>query len=250
MRLFLFAIMIIVLAACTGPAPAPTSPAVGQTPKAGPESPVVVGGLPAIDCSTAPFSVALKYSGSLSTPAWSKTVEFPVTGKFVLESHYVTKEDSFPGGRLFANTSAENIQAHLDRACELYQNAVSPDVPCAKLHSSSYERVWTPAEKGKIGQAARGDRQAKELTAWDEMWQGNMMFDGSKMPPVGTKVLAQAKGKSVVIQLGWEQGPGSTAWAGGMTPEAHFYLGSGNEAPVTWSYLKDQSVKTGPVNCK
>lgn len=179
---------------------------------------------------------------------WSRTVNLPATGRFVEESHYVTTQDIFPNGRLFANTVTENISAHMQRSLALYQQ-YEPTKTFAQLFQFSYQKEWTPAEAGSIGQGSVGDIQKQELTPEKEMWFMTMMWAPGTKPAMGTKFLLSANGKKVVVVAGYETGPRSQTYLGGLTPETHAWLGTTNASQITVSYLKDQTTPIGPLNC-
>lgn len=175
---------------------------------------------------------------------WEREVTFPTHGRFVVESHYVTRADKFPG-RYFANTSTEGITDHLHRSC---LELAAHGLPCVN-YAQSWEHQWTPAESGKIGQGARGNQQAIALSSWDEMWLGTQMWGPGEIPEPGTKYLLTANGRSLVVQFGWETGPASQSFLGGLTVEAHKYLGTSGNSEITIGLLLDQSVNTGPTKC-
>lgn len=179
---------------------------------------------------------------------WNRTVNLPATGKFVEESHYVTTLDNFPNGRLFANTVTENITAHLQRSYALYREYDS-NKTFAQLYQFSYQKEWTPAEAGSIGQGSVGNIQRQELTPEKEMWFMTMMWAPGTRPAMGTKFLLSANGKKVVVVAGYETGPRSQTYLGGLTPETHAWLGTTSNSQITVSYLKDQGTPIGPINC-
>lgn len=194
-------------------------------------------------CETAPYTASHAFSN-----VWSRTVVFPATGRFVEESHFVTTMESFPNGRLFANTNTENIDAHLQRSLAIYQQ-YDPSKTFAQLYSASYQKQWTPAEAGLIGQGSIGDTQVQTLTPEKEMWFMNMMWAPGTRPAIDTKFILSANGKKVVIVAGYETGPRSQTYLGGLTPETHAWLGTNDASLITVSYLKDQSTPVGPITC-
>lgn len=215
-----------------------TPPAAVEQPS-GPVSIVQPKGKCAVDQRT----VTLSHLGG----KWEKEVTFPVKGLMVTESHYATTEDKFADSRLFPVSSVEGVEAHMDRSCALIQKSF-PKAKCADIYTASYTKVWTPPENGKAGQGARGDNRP---TPEQELWQGNMMFKWASMPKPGEKWLIRNGDKTVVLSMGFEQGPGSEEWLGGVVPEVHWYLGSNNETQVEMmGPLKDQSVPYGPIVCE
>ncbi|WP_374029757.1 N-acetylmuramoyl-L-alanine amidase [Bdellovibrio bacteriovorus] len=154
-------------------------------------------------------------------------VYFPAKGRFVQESHYANNQESF-NGRLFPKTETEGMEAHLNRSFEILKRYL-PNAVFSDVYNSKYKRIWTPANDGSIneyGQASRGDIRPSPV---EELWQGNMNF--VSLPAVGTKYMLTApNGKKCVIQMGYERGPGSAEFLGGLTTEVHYYLGTHNES--------------------
>lgn len=210
----------------------------------------LLGGTPAPhDCATAPMELRHQYRGGTDvTRHWERTVTLPATGRFVQEGHYVTTADSFPDGRLFANTVTENIDAHLVRALAVYQRFDST-MTLAQLYTNTYERRWTPAERGLIGQGAVGDIQTQELTPDMEPWLMNMMWAPGTRPARGTKFLLSANGRQVVVIAGYETGPSGQQFLGGVTCEVHRWLGTDADSEILIGYLVDQGVVVGPMEC-
>lgn len=192
------------------------------------------------------YKVKLAFSSS-TRPSWSKTVTLPATGKFVTESHYATTEDSF-GERLFPTTDVEGIAAHLTRSLGHLRNQF-PDLSMEELYplKQPWTRVWTPAEGGKKGQGSVGDLKP---TPEQEIWQGNMMWAKGAKPVPGSKFLLEnfLTGKKCVIQMGFETGPGSQEYFGGVTREVHWYLGSGNSSKLRISKVVDEKTPLGPAS--
>ncbi len=194
-------------------------------------------------CKIASYTVFHSFSNQ-----WSRTVQLPATGKFVQESHYVTTKDKFPGGRLFANTVTENINQHLQQSFNLYRQ-YDANKTFGQLYSASFQKQWTPAESGSIGQGSVGNVQTRELTPEKEMWFMTMMWAPGTRPARGTKFLLSANGRKVVVIAGYETGPRSQTFLGGLTTETHAWLGTNNNSQITVSYLKDQSTPIGPIVC-
>ena len=192
-------------------------------------------------------SIPLTLNHAFSTE-WSRTVTLPATGRFVEESHFVTTQDIFPNGRLFANTVTEEIDAHMQRSFVLYKQ-YDANKTFAQLFQFSYQKQWTPAEAGSIGQGSIGDSQTQTLTPEKEMWFMNMMWAPGTRPAIDTKFLVSANGKKVVVVAGYETGPRSQTYLGGLTPETHAWLGTNNGSLITVSYLKNQATPIGPIDC-
>lgn len=195
-------------------------------------------------CAISPYVAQLK----------GRAINLPSSGKFVEESHYVTTEDKFKSRfgttTLFPFLIAQNMDKHLKRSCKLFKEKVIPHYECDKLYHQPWHQEWTPSEGGHIGQGSVGDVQVEELTPWMEMWLGTMMWAKGKKPKRGEKFLVKHRGKSVVIHMGYETGPGSVYYLGGLVREIHAYLGTGNSSDIEIGYLKDQSLPLGPLDCK
>ena len=194
-------------------------------------------------CETAPYTVKHAFGSS-----WSRNLALPATGKFVEESHYVTTLDIFPNGRLWANSVTENITDHLQRAHTIYKT-YDPNKAFDQLYRVFYQKQWTPAESGSIGQGSVGAIQKKELTPEKAMWFMTMMWAPGTIPARGTKFLLSANSKKVVVIAGYETGPRAQTFIGGLTPETHAWLGTNSASQITVSYLKDQSTPSGPITC-
>lgn len=234
MRFALICALLWVATFCTSC----TSKQAIESPTVEPETPIVVENPVqedgAVDCTMKPVTVSLR-TGSVSLPA---------TGAFIVESHYATQGETFPKNRgLFPSYSNEKIQEHLNASCKLL---VSRGLGCP-AYSKQWEKVWTPAENGLVGQAARGDQRP---TLWQELWQGNLYY--KTMPKAGTKYLVTNKknGKQIVASFGYEIGPMPKNGFGGLTVEAMWYLQAVNGNQLTIGELADQSADYGPVKCK
>lgn len=167
----------------------------------------------------------------------------PATGFMVEESHYLVKGDSFP------KSASDGIESHIQKNCSLLRKFIPDlDSKCTPVYKNSWERVWTPAEGGKVGQGARGmNFPSRE----EVIWQANMFFAKGFLPTPGEKWLVTnvATKKSVVVNMGYEVGPRDSKWIGGLVPEASYVTG-GAGAKVTLGRLIDQHVSYGPINCE
>lgn len=204
--------------------------------------------IPKVNCTSQELTITHRYAYGKSENHWNRKITLPVKGKFVEESHYVTNMDKFKGNRLFANNKTENIDDHLERSYELYKK-YDPEMTFDKLFRSSWNKVWTPAESGKIGQGSVGEIQTKKLTPEMEMWFLTMMWASGEKPKIGTKFLLQANNKSVIVITGFETGPGQKKFIGGITREVHAWLKTNNSSEIKISYLKNQDLPIGPVLC-
>lgn len=170
----------------------------------------------------------------------NQTLTLPATGKVVLESHLATGDDSFPGGRIFPNTTNEGISAHIARACKIGGFA-----DCSKVYASKYVNEWTPQEGGLFGQGSVGNLKP---SASEEMWSGNMFWTAANKPKPGTRFLATRAGKAVVAVMGYETGPSDPSYIAGLQGEVISYLGGQDN--ITIGRSVDQSLVPGPVVCK
>jgi len=216
------------------PEPTPVPAPVVVAPEPAPVPPVTTGG----NCELLPAASVILKQG---------VVKLPATGAFVLESHLATKEDKFPGGRLFPKNVSENIQAHTTKSC-LELKKLNKTIECTNVYASKYMKEWTPPEGGKAGQGSVGDVKPSVV---EEMWSGNMMWAAGKKPAPGTRFLASFQGKSVVVIVGYETGPGDASLLGGLQGEVLWYLGAKSQKDlVTIGWLKDQTLPPGPITCK
>lgn len=183
----------------------------------------------------------IKHRGSNSS--WERTVKLPAIGKFVEESHYCTTEDDFRNGRLFAVSKDELMDRHLARSLKLYQTYDS-SVSEESIYNHSWNREWTPPEGGEWGQGSVGDVKPSPE---EELWLITMMWAPNTKPKIGTKFLLSANGRHVVVVAGYETGPGSEEYLGGVTCEVHSWLQTNNSSQIEVAYLKNQDVPLGPV---
>ncbi|MDJ0597684.1 MAG: TIGR02594 family protein [Crocosphaera sp.] len=177
---------------------------------------------------------------------WERTVTLPIQGRFVEESHYATKQDNFPGNPNpnFPKSATEGIDKHLRRSAQLYQQ-YDPSSDVDTLYQTNWQTVWTPPEGGLHGQGSVGNLKP---TVAEEMWFLTMMWaNANEKPSPGTKFLISANNRHVVVVAGYETGPGSQQYLGGVTREVHAWLGTNNSSYLEIRYLKDQSVPIGPV---
>jgi hypothetical protein len=235
-------IVLIFLFACKEkpylPKPTPTpAPIVEPTPEAIP-----------IQSACKTISQSIKHEFKKKTLWWSsqwkRTITYPATGDFVIESHYATKEDKF-GSRFFPKNMTEGINKHLDRSCVLYKNLTGFTGACEEIYNTSYKKVWTPPESGKAGQGSVGNLKP---TPSEELFFGTQMWANGQKPPVGQKHLMCRKDKCLVVVFGYETGPAQEKYLGGVTTEVIHYLGSNKG--ITIELLKDQSLLPGPICCQ
>lgn len=222
MKYVVLALFVIITACTSKPPTTDTAPVVTTSPMADSQPKVS-------KCDVDQTVLTLK---------WGQVV-LPKEGRFVLESHLATKEDTF-GTRAFPKTVTEGIPAHLNRSCELL------DTDCADVYTTKYHKEWTPPEGGKAGQGSVGDLKPSVL---EEMWTCNMMW--STKPKAGTKFLIANGKKTVVTVMGYETGPGSSKWLGGCQGEVLWALGAKENTQLTLAgVLKDQAVPPGPITCE
>jgi hypothetical protein len=197
-------------------------------------------------CST--VSIAIKHSFPSKENPWNRTVTLPSQGKFVAESHYVTTKEVFEG-KTWPSAKDEGIENHLKKAFEAYKKH-DPKARFEELYASPWQKEWTPAEGGAFGQGSVGDVQLKELSTEMEMWLLTMMWAKGERPERGTKFLLSANDKSVVVIAGYETGPASQDFLGGITTEVHHWLNTTSDSEISIALLADQTLPPGPVNCK
>jgi len=130
---------------------------------------------------SAPMTIKHSYKyGSDISKHWDRTIELPVTGRFVQESHYVTNKDKFLAGRLFPISVTESIDEHLNRSLEIYLK-FDKTMLFNTLYNNIWKRQWTPSEGGEMGQGSVGNIQATELTPENELWMMNMMWASGQL---------------------------------------------------------------------
>lgn len=185
--------------------------------------------------------------------------QLPVRGRFVIESHYATKSESFGSGydpKKFPDNAEDGIERHMNISAalfartypDLYKKLFKDDLIQYKkaVFNQPFERVWTPANDGGTNFFGQGARGNVKPTPEEEMWQANMMF--KKLVPPGTKFLLRnpKNGKECVVQMGYEIGPGTQSYMGGAVPEVHWWLESGNTTELELHPV-DQAMPLGPV---
>lgn len=193
-------------------------------------------------------SISVKHAFSGGTTPWSRTLKTPAKGKFVEESHYVTTKDTFKEAD-WPSKKNESIRNHLNRSLKLYQR-YDANATIDELYAQSWQKEWTPEEGGHFGQGSVGNAQLNELSPEMEMWFITMMWAPGERPERGTKFLLSANGKSVVVVAGYETGPASKKYLGGVTREVHYWLGTNANTEITLALLQDQSTSIGPVICR
>lgn len=178
---------------------------------------------------------------------WATSLKLPASGKFVKECHFITNKDKHVDFK--PKSITEGIMIHIERECLLLKNIVK-DFDCSKIKLGKYDKCWTPSEGGDIGEGSKGlSWQKEKLEPLEEMFGINMMWKSGHRPKPGTKFLLQANGKSIVVYSGHETGPGSNRNIGGASMAIHHLLGIDNQSIVKISYLKNQALDLGPINC-
>lgn len=197
------------------------------------------------DCRIEPATVEQAFPRG-SSP-WNRTLTLPATGKFVEESHYVTTQDEF-SNNAWPLTKNERIKAHLARSFKIYKT-YDPKAETDQLYDQTWQKEWTPEEGGHFGQGSVGLSQLSELSPHMEMWFLTMMWASGKRPDKGTRFLLSANGRSVVVQAGYETGPASKKYIGGVTREVHHWLRTSSADEINIAKLSNQKMVLGPVNC-
>lgn len=214
------------------PVPAPTSTSTSRSPTGS-----TGGGTLPGSCTTVSEDVTTSNAG---------TISFPASGYFTIESHYLTTHDS-----VTPVSDTDGVGAHLSYSCGLLQAmgwSVSSD--CHEVYPA-FLATWTPAEGGgDIGMGARSDYRPGPL---EEMFQGNLDYAPGQLPAPGTRYIITnpANGRSIVASFGYEIGPSSSRWLGGLTPEAHYYLDqyANDTTTLEMGRAADQTLGFGPIQC-
>lgn len=170
----------------------------------------------------------------------NQEVSLPAIGRFVLESHLTAVEDG--PDNWYPTSSTDGIEKHLSLSCA----SLPKGTDCSKVYASQYTHVWTPAEGGLIGQGSNGNLKPPIS---QEVWSANMYWTAANKPKPGTKFLACNMGKCVVTSTGWETGPSSPTYIGGLQGEVMYFLGADNTTKMAWGRLVDQSQPLGPISC-
>ena len=76
-----------------------------------------------------------------------------------------------------------------------------------------------------------------------------MMWAKGERPARGTKFLLTANNRNVVVIAGYETGPSSQQYLGGITREVHHWLGTSSMDIIKVQLLEDQTLALGPLNC-
>lgn len=171
----------------------------------------------------------------------NRDVQLPAIGKLVNEDHHTTRGMGTP------KSTTDGINNHLIASCGKLNLPTAKD--CSDVYKVSYQKRWTPAENGgRIGDGAISLKPTLE----EEIWLFNMYWSAKKRPPPGYKYLVTnpANGRSVVVSGGYEVGPASSYFLGGISTEGHYYLKANNETLLRVARLKDQSTKLGPITCE
>jgi hypothetical protein len=160
-----------------------------------------------------------------------EALRMPATGPMALEAHLVTDDDDF--GSSWPNTITDGVEDHWAMSQEASGFVMVRDQP------------WCPQESCEYGQGACGHPVPVE----DEHWCVNMYW--SSRPAEGTRmILMNDDGRAVVVAAGYETGPGDLDYIGGVTEEAHAYLGSSHGSSLTLGFAVDQSLPLGPIACQ
>lgn len=197
-------------------------------------------------CNTIPYSV--KHELKTGNTPWQRTIDLPALGKFVEESHYLTTDEKF-SNRQWPKRKNDQIQPHLKRSFQAYKH-YDPTAKFSDLYSKSWQNEWTPEEGGHFGQGSVGEIQRSELSVEMEMWFLTMMWSANSRPARGTKFIVTANDKSVIVMAGYETGPSSQQYLGGLTREVHYWLGTTSKDDIAIQLLENQTLAPGPVRCQ
>ncbi len=198
-------------------------------------------------CNCNDSSILIKQGLRYKDIRWERDLQIPAKGRLVEESHYLTTQDAFPDSG-FPKNITDSIESHLERSFLLYKkfdtSAVFEDV-----YKNSYNRVWTPAENGECGQGSIGKTQLNLLKPEYEMWMITMMWRDGSRPKPGTKFILSANNRSVVVIAGFETGPASEEFLGGVTCEVHRWLKTNSFSEIEIIFPVNQNLQPGPVFC-
>lgn len=172
---------------------------------------------------------------------------YPIKGKMVCESHYATKNEIFYKSAKFPASNIDSIESHC-QASLAYLRTFFPNqtITYDEVYNAPYKKQWTPANDGGVnyfGQGARGDVKP---TVQEEVWQGNMYFRKVPSPNERFKITNPVNGRQVIVQMGYEVGPGGKDFKGGLVPEVHWYLGSNNNTELIVEKTVDNA-ELGPL---
>ena len=171
----------------------------------------------------------------------NRDVQLPAIGRLANEDHHTTRGMATP------RTTTDGIANHLAASCGKLNLPTAND--CSDVYKVSYQKRWTPAEGG--GRIGDGVTKLKP-TLEEEIWLFNMYWSAKKRPAPGYKYLVTnpANGRSVVVSGGYEVGPASSYFLGGISTEGHYYLKANNETKLRVARLKNQATKLGPIDCE
>jgi len=114
------------------------------------------------------------------------------------------------------------------------------------VYTQPWTKVWTPANDGTINEYGQGSLGNVKPTAEEEVWQGNMYFVENPGKLERFRISNPKTKKSCIIQMAYEQGPGSTSFLGGVVPEVQWYLGASNETQLQLEKVSDGTL-LGPT---
>jgi hypothetical protein len=164
-----------------------------------------------------------------------ESLQMPATGPMALEAHLVTVADGYgtSASDPWPASITENIDAHY---------ALSFADTGLVMHR---DQPWAPQESSEYGQGSYGAK----LPVEDEGWYVNMYW--RDRPDAGTRMILQNdKGFALVVAAGYETGPGNLEFIGGVTEEAHHYLGTTHGGELTLGFAADQTLPLGPITCE
>lgn len=202
--------------------------------------------IPFGSCSVAQSTI--KHELKTGNGPWQRTIELPADGKFVEESHYLTANENFKD-KQWPDGKSEQIQVHLKRSFKAYKK-YDPTIKFKDLYPQSWQKEWTPREGGQFGQGSVGEIQRTELSIQMEMWFLTMMWAKGERPARGTKFLLTANDKNIIVIAGYETGPSSQKYLGGVTREVHQWLGTSSKDIIKVQLLENQTLAPGPLKCQ
>lgn len=252
MKCYLSYLLFLLALSCVSTSPKQPVPQPVEPPKPG--EPVVVHPpviLPAKpDCSLVSEKILLNYAAveGKKTIIQHYTQQMPVTKPIAHEAHYLIKNLD----PKVVNSQTDAIAVHLARTCKLltagmwakFYPGVKTD--CASIYDSAGGKEWTPPEPDR-GRGSGDYYPSVEC----EAATGNMFWGPGASPKPGTRFLVKnpKNGKSFVLCMGYEAGPGDKVFAGGIGTEAMKYLGAQHGSTLTLGRAVDQTLAYGPIEC-
>lgn len=169
-----------------------------------------------------------------------RTIELPIMGRAVVESHWVSTADLFTRG-VYPVHEEHRIDEHLKMSCNILGKS-----DCSDVYNAPFKRKWTPPEGG--GWWGQGSRGFYRPSIEQETWGATLNMKKNFAP--NTRLLVHYGNRSLVVSVGHEIGPASSKYVMGMSSESHWYLGTNNESFIELEYPINQDLPLGPIKCR